>query len=259
MHRGARALALQSPCQRARARPRAAARGRALDVAEFKEDPKPVVPLWLVSFGDMMTNALTFFILMVSMAHQRDYGLIARGLGSFVVALKSHGLPGMMSEEEKIAVFNEFRVRFNLPPEDNPERRESMMSASNLELVRSAAASALRPHDELFQPGIAAFEAHSTELSEASRRYLDRLADTLRPGKGQLLVLEGHALDAPDATVDHALALARSRRVAAYLLKEHEFSADRLEARAWFVEVEPAGAGTRCVDARLMTPAPPKQ
>jgi len=228
-------------------------------VAEFKEDPKPVVPLWLVSFGDMMTNALTFFILMVSMAHQRDFGLIAKGLGSFVVALKSHGLPGMMSEQEKIAVYNEFRVRFNLPPEEDPERRETMMNASDMELVRAAAAESLRPHDELFQPAIAAFEPGSSALSDASRRYLDRLADTLRPGKGQLLVLEGHALEDAHAVADHGLALARARAVEDYLLKEHEFSADRVEARAWFVEVEPAGAGTRCVDARLMTPARAKK
>ena len=224
-------------------------------MAEFKEDPKPVVPLWLVSFGDMMTNALTFFILMVSLSSQKDHGLIARGLGSFVVALKSHGLPGMMSEDEKIAIYNEFRVRFNLPPEEDPERRETMMNASDMELVRVAAAEALRPHDELFQPAVAAFEAGSSELGEASRRYLDRLADTLRPGKGQLLVLEGMALDDARAAMDHGRALARARAVREYLLKEHEFSADRVEARAWFVEVEPAGAGTRCVDARLMTPA----
>lgn len=228
-------------------------------MAEFKEDPKPVVPLWLVSFGDMMTNALTFFILMVSMAHQRDYGLIARGLGSFVVALKSHGLPGMMSEDEKVAIFNEFRVRFNLPPEEDPLRRETMMNASDMELVRAAAAQALRPHEELFQPAVAAFEAGSAELSPASRRYLDRLAETLRPGRGQLLVLEGHGLEAPGAPNDQQLALARSRAVREYLLKEHEFSADRVEARSWFIEVEPAGAGTRCVDARLVTPAGKKK
>ncbi|MCY3002058.1 MAG: OmpA family protein [Planctomycetota bacterium] len=226
-------------------------------MAEFKEDPKPIVPLWLVSFGDMMTNALTFFILMVSMSHQRNYGLIASGLGSFVVALKSHGLPGLMTDDEKLAIFNEFRSRFNLPPEEDPERREAHVDASELELVRAAAASALEPHDELFQPAIASFEKGSALLTDASRTYLDRLADTLRPGRAQVLLLEGHALDAGPAFGDqnHRLALARARAVREYLLKEHEIPADRVEARAWLVEVDPDGAGTRCVDARLVTPA----
>lgn len=226
-------------------------------MAEFKEDPKPVVPLWLVSFGDMMTNALTFFILMVSLSHQRNYGLIAKGLGSFVVALKSHGMPGLMSAGEKAAVFDEFRARFNLPPEDDPERREAHVDASELELIRAAAAKALEPHDELQQPAIAAFERGSALLSDSSRAYLDRLADTLRPARAQVLLLEGHALDAGPGfgEDDTRLALARAEAVRDYLLKEHEFSADRVEARAWLVEVEPDGAGTRCVDARLVTPA----
>jgi len=223
--------------------------------AEFKEDPKPGVPLWLVSFGDMMTNALTFFILMVSMAHQRDYGLIAAGLGSFVVALKSHGLPGLMSESEKIAVFNEFRQRFNLPPEEAPERREAHAKASEVELIRAAAAKALQPHDELTQPNIAVFEEGKSQLNETSKTYMDRLADTLRPGKSQVLILEGHALDGDAArTSDHWLALQRADAAREYLIEHHSFPAARVEARAWLVEVEPRGAGTRCVDARLVTP-----
>jgi outer membrane protein OmpA-like peptidoglycan-associated protein len=224
--------------------------------AEFKEDPKPVVPLWLVSFGDMMTNALTFFILMVSMSHQRDFGLIAAGLGSFVVALKSHGMPGLMSESEKIAVFNEFRQRFNLPPEPDPTRREAHANASELELIRAAAAKALQPHDELLQPNVAVFASGSAELSAQSKVYLDKLADTLRPSKLQVLILEGHALDGSSArTSDHALAQARADAVREYFVAEHDFPGARVQARAWLVEVEPPGEGTRCVDARLVTPA----
>ncbi|MCC7011010.1 MAG: OmpA family protein [Planctomycetes bacterium] len=225
-------------------------------MAEFKEDPKTPVPLWLVSFGDMMTNALTFFILMVSMSHQRDYGLIAKGLGSFVVALKSHGLPGLMPESEKVAIFEEFRQRFNLPPEDDAERRETPLKASELELVRSAAAKALQPHDELFQPSIASFATASAVLDNASKDYIDRLADTLRPSRAQLLVLEGHALDADSVKWlghDHWLAFARAQAVREHLIQVHGFPAERVEARAWMVEVEPEGPGTRCVDARLVT------
>lgn len=223
--------------------------------AEFKEEAKPGVPLWLVSFGDMMTNALTFFILLVSMAHQRDFGLIAAGLGSFVVALKSHGMPGLMSESEKAAIFNEFRQRFNLPPEPDPARREAHANASELELIRAALAKALAPHDELPQPSVAVFAPGVATLSDSSRSYLDKLADTLRPAKSQVLILEGHALDGAVArTSDHALAQARASAVREYLISEHGFAGARVEARAWLVEIEPEGDGTRRVDARLVTP-----
>lgn len=216
--------------------------------------------MWLVSFGDMMTNALTFFILLVSMAHQRDYGLIAAGLGSFVVALKSHGMPGLMSESEKAAIFNEFRQRFNLPPEPDPARREAHTQASELELIRAAAAKALAPHDELLQPNVALFPPGGSTLTTESKAYLDRLADTLRPAKVQVLILEGHALDGSTArTSDHALAQARADAVRQHFITAHDFPAARVEARAWLVEIEPEGEGTRCVDARLVTPAREKK
>ena len=225
----------------------------------FKEEPKAGVPGWLVSFGDMMTLILTFFILLVSLASQQDAGLVAAGLGSFMVALNSNGLDGVMTDEQKLEIFNEYRRRFNLPPETDLERRpESLNDASDLELVKAQLAKALEPNDELAQPMIAGFELDSTELSRAARHYLDRLAATLRPGLGQVLTLEGHALDA-GARFNHdnaRLAFARARAVRDYFVSEHGFAPGRVEARAWLTEIDAEGRGTRAVDARLITPIP---
>ncbi len=63
-------------------------------------------PAYMVSFGDMMTLILCFFILLVSMSEERHHGLVAKGLGSFIVAIKSHGLDGIMSAQEKQGVFD---------------------------------------------------------------------------------------------------------------------------------------------------------
>ena len=78
------------------------------------------------------------------------------------------------------------RAVLDAPPlnelaKEDPERRAHHLSASNYELIRAAAATALTPHDELNQPAVAVFEPGSFELSEASRDYLDLLAHTLRP------------------------------------------------------------------------------
>ena len=55
-------------------------------------------PAWMISFGDMMTLILTFFILLVSMSKERQQGLVARGVGSFMIALRSFGTAGDLDD-----------------------------------------------------------------------------------------------------------------------------------------------------------------
>jgi chemotaxis protein MotB len=223
------------------------------------EEKKAGAPAWMVSFGDMMTLILTFFILLVSLSKEQQAGLIAKGVGSFLVALRSFGLPSIMDDSDKESIFREVRMRFNLPPEDDPERRAEHENASSEELVRAQAAHALQPHDELNQPAVATFADGSAELTEAARRYLDLVAPTFRPLPGQLLLLEGHARDAGArfGHDDRWLAFARARAVARYLIDEHDYVASRVEARAWMTEIDEPGPATRRVDARLVIPVAP--
>lgn len=219
------------------------------------ETPKTGAPAWMVSFGDMMTLILTFFILLVSMSREQQEGLVATGVGSFLVALRSYGLPGILSDAEEAAVFDSVRRRFNLPPEDDPERREEHKNASDREEIRAKIVRSLKPHDELNQPGIAAFEHGSYELTEASRRYLDTLAPTLRPGADQILLLEGHAGPVEGGRDGRWLAFARARAVADYLIEQHDFLPVSVEPRAWASEIETNEPAMRIVDARLVIPA----
>ncbi|MEL6430890.1 MAG: OmpA family protein [Planctomycetota bacterium] len=214
-------------------------------------------PAYLVSFGDMMTLILCFFILLVAMSKERNFGLMARGIGSFVVQIKSMGLTGILPAHEKQAIFSQMRRRFNLPPEDDPERQAAHEQAALNELLRAEDLEALEPYDEVRQPRIASFEADSATLTRKSRTYIDALVDTLRPRGEQVLSLEGHAHDAGVEFGYSAarLASARARAVASYLIDEHGFDPTRVRAKAWFAEIEDGASRARGVDARLIIPS----
>lgn len=221
-----------------------------------KRVKKKGAPAYLVSFGDMMTLILCFFILLVALSKDRQYGMMAKGLGSFVVALKSHGLDGVLSGSEKAEIHAEMRRRFNLPPEDDPERQAPHEEAALQELLRAEHVEALQARDEVRQPRVATFGRGDGTLDANSRRYLDDLADSLRPSSGQTLVLEGHANDAGQAYFgDHAwLAQVRAQIVRNYLIERHDFDPKRVEARAWYGELPSTGVAAHGVDARLVTP-----
>lgn len=41
-------------------------------MAKRTEESNSAVPLWIITFSDMTTNLLTFFVLLLSMGHIRD-------------------------------------------------------------------------------------------------------------------------------------------------------------------------------------------
>lgn len=222
--------------------------------AKPKPDGKPKVPGWMVSFGDMMTLILTFFILLVSMSREQQVGLVAAGVGSFLVNAHSFGLEGMLDGAERASIFNEVRIRFNLPPLADADDPADEQDVAVQELVRADTLEKLPPHDELYQPAVALFAPGSRELSASAERYLDALAVSLRPGDGQVLVLEGQATrgEAPQELARADLAVRRARAVRDYLLEAHAFAPGRVEARGWIASPESGPAAEVAVDARLI-------
>ena len=164
----------------------------------------------------------------------------------------------MHEMESRAGVSATVRDFVGVDPEQDPERRIQHSEASAKELIKSKVLEALQPHGEIGQPSVAIFGPDSAKLDGPSKRYIDRLADTLRPRARQLLILEGHALDAgPAHSGDNSwLAYTRAEAVRNYLIEQHNYLPSRVESRAWLREIEGPSVGTRSVDARLISPKP---
>ena len=218
------------------------------------KDEKAKVPGWMVSFGDMMTLILTFFILLVSMSKERQVGLVAKGVGSFMVRLNSLGLDGTLDGQQEREIFDEVRARFNLPPEDDPERQVDDVDAATVEQLDAESLERMPAADVLLQPGIALFPPGSTELSSEAREYLGLLAISLKPGAGQVLALEGYGDIDASFEDSYRLGLERAQAVRRFLVDSQGFPPGRVEARAWLIPTVEPSAGLAPVDARLILP-----
>lgn len=81
-----------------------------------EHDHGPGTPPWLISFGDMMTLFLCFFIMLVTMAKTQDAGLMAKGLGPFIASLEMSGNDGALGGSRMLEGINRYRIRFGLEP-----------------------------------------------------------------------------------------------------------------------------------------------
>jgi flagellar motor protein MotB len=57
------------------------------------EEAPSDVPAWIVSFSDMITLLLSFFVLLQSFAHEQQPELFNLGRGSFESVTRNYGLP----------------------------------------------------------------------------------------------------------------------------------------------------------------------
>ena len=68
-----------------------------------EEDPPPGVPEWVVTYGDMMSLLLTFFIMLVSMSEQKQDGKVRAMLDSLELRFGpddgKFGTPGTSLQE----------------------------------------------------------------------------------------------------------------------------------------------------------------
>ena len=188
-------------------------------MSEFSQpvEEKPGVPIWVLSFGDMITNLLACFVLLLSMASTQDRTLFNAGLGSFKRVIAQYGLPDwLMGREQRPEL--EFR-KIKYPVQKVDEKKEpdrvidpddEMIRKTFVELRRAVQTQTEeRSERVLFSSAMKqSFDRPGGDLSELARRQLRTMVAEMTQlvadpaggagaGRNITVYIVGLAVDAP--------------------------------------------------------------
>lgn len=155
-----------------------------------EEDDAIGIPEWVVTFGDMMSLLLTFFIMLVSLSEIKDketyQALVDSMQRQFGYAKTIEALsPG--ESRPRTAAFRTLATTGRAKKKDTADGGVPQKAPIGEEpLVRI-----VRPGSTTAVGGVVFFEIGSAEISEDGLEVLRRLADELR-GKPQKIEIRGH-------------------------------------------------------------------
>ncbi len=194
-------------------------------MSQPEEDSAPGVPEWVVTYGDMMSLLLTFFIMLVSMSKLKDDGRVQAMLDSIREAFgPTSGSSGVLGKSLQTNSSN-----------TKPSSRSSRMAGGTEQVAteskgRSGAHRTAKwiNHGTVVTLGGPALFAHfEATLSDALKKNLDILSHTLG-GKPNRVMVRGHAYsedseDLPPNSQDRdqlGLSFARAHAVEKYLMEK---------------------------------------
>lgn len=184
------------------------------------EDKEPGAPLYMLSFADMMTNILCFFILLCAFSKEKMVGFISDGVGSFKVALESNGLPGVLSGDRLPVDMGANRVLFRPSKSVFPKllvENDGTIKEENRDALRNVLVSALKSPEEVVLPMPIVFGPGDASLTKAHRSVLKLVSKYLTSGSYQVRI-EGYCFEeGMPAEAAWKLAQARAEAVAIFV------------------------------------------
>jgi len=197
-----------------------------------KEDEKAAgAPLWMVTYSDMVTLLLTFFVMLLAMAHFEDVGRVQAVLESIRTALGTGG-------------YN-FRV---VGAEDEPaEQKRDFVPADRLQPIMTNLRSVISQHvsDNLVKmtqtqteiriklDDRVLFRSGQSKLHPAAYSLVNDLAKLLNKHKSVNAYIEGHTDGSGDPTSNWELSALRAIALVTAFEKRGPVDGARLEARAF--------------------------
>jgi len=158
------------------------------------EEEEAGIAEWVVTFGDMMSLLLTFFVLLFSMSEvkqEESFALLEslrRQFGNETTALSF--MPGRLPATTSA---------LNRLPSLGRARRQNTMNGGDkvqAPVGDHPRVTAIRPSDDSTQGGVVFFEEGSSQLTEASQKTLQAIARVIG-GKPQKIEIRGHTSTRP--------------------------------------------------------------
>ncbi|QDU55310.1 OmpA/MotB family protein [Aeoliella mucimassa] len=164
----------------------------------IEEEPEPGIPEWVVTFGDMMSLLLTFFIMLVSMSEIKEEERFQAMLESMRRqfghdAAMAAVIPGQSQANSNMS---------HIAPSQSRSLRKNLKDGGNdVDAVtgENNRVQTVRPGRNATTGGVIYFEELSAELDDDARQKLLGIAKQVA-GKPQKLEIRGHTSKRPVQT-----------------------------------------------------------
>jgi chemotaxis protein MotB len=162
----------------------------------IEEEPEPGIPEWIVTFGDMMSLLLTFFIMLVSMSEMKK----DEKYTAMVESIRQQFGHDMSPES---MVPGEAMPQGSMLP--NPvhsmgrsKRKDIKNGGQEVKSVTGdhQRVQIVRPGEDSSIGGVVFFQENVTKLSEDNKRDLQRIIEQIA-GKPQKIEIRGHTTRRP--------------------------------------------------------------
>jgi chemotaxis protein MotB len=183
--------------------------------------PEPAgesAPMWIVSFADLVTLLMSFFVVLYALKQDgspQEEKVLA--------AIRHQFDPNYMPPLDSTSTFDQEIIRLNAgkngPP--LPNRGGNSPKPNEGTEGRDNTVQTIRPGKQIVTGGRIAFDQNDTKLDADSLRTVQQLADLLR-GKSNVLLVTGHVsadeirMDDPGGTI---LAMRRAQAVVEELVR----------------------------------------
>ena len=189
----------------------------------IEEEPGPGIPAWVVTFGDMMSLLLTFFIMLVSMSElkqEEKYQAMVESMRQQFGHDRSLAslIPGNIRPRNAALehVASQGRAKKKDTQRGGQEQKAVTGDNERVQIIR--------PGDDSSSGGVVYFEEGFTELTEENKQTLQQIIYQIA-GKPQKIEIRGHTsrkpIDPKSGLQDHwDLSYTRCRSTMKFLLEQ---------------------------------------